>query len=43
MKVTNMRFLADMGVSLRRVEWLQTQGYDAVHLYKQNLHKLPYA
>ena len=37
----NMRFLADMGVSPRCVEWLRTQGYDAVHLYEQGLHKLP--
>ncbi|MCL2095636.1 MAG: DUF5615 family PIN-like protein [Oscillospiraceae bacterium] len=35
-----MRFLADMGVSPRCVEWLRTQGYDAVHLYEQDLHKL---
>jgi len=37
----NMKFLADMGVSPRCVEWLRTQGYDAVHLYEQGLHKLP--
>ena len=36
-----MRFLADMGVSPRCVEWLRAQGYDAVHLYEQDLHKLP--
>jgi predicted nuclease of predicted toxin-antitoxin system len=36
-----MKFLADMGVSPRCVEWLRTQGYDAVHLYEQKLHKLP--
>ena len=35
-----MRFLADMGVSPRCVEWLRKQGYDAVHLYEQGLHKL---
>ena len=27
-----MRFLADMGVSQRVVEWLRTQGHDAIHL-----------
>jgi predicted nuclease of predicted toxin-antitoxin system len=27
-----MRFLADMGVSERVVEWLRTNGHDAVHL-----------
>ena len=36
-----MKFLADMGVSPRCVEWLRTQGHDAVHLYEQGLHKLP--
>ena len=36
-----MRFLADMGVSSRCVEWLRGQGYDAVHLHEQGLHKLP--
>ena len=34
-----MRFLADMGVSPRCVEWLREQGYDAVHLFEQGLHK----
>jgi predicted nuclease of predicted toxin-antitoxin system len=36
-----VKFLTDMGVSPRCVEWLRSQGYDAVHLYEQNLHKLP--
>ena len=36
-----MRFLADMGVSPRCVEWLRVQGHDAIHLYEQELHKLP--
>ena len=35
-----MKFLADMGVSVRCVEWLRVQGYDAVHLYEQGLHML---
>ena len=30
-----MKFLADMGVSPRCIEWLRTQGYDAVHLCEQ--------
>lgn len=36
-----MRFLADMGVSLRVVEWLQLQGHDATHLRGQGLQRLP--
>ena len=36
-----MRFLADMGVSPRCVEWLRARGHDAVHLYEQRLHQLP--
>ena len=36
-----MRFLADMGVSLRVIEWLRQQGHDAKHLREENLHKLP--
>ncbi|MCL1794540.1 MAG: DUF5615 family PIN-like protein [Oscillospiraceae bacterium] len=36
-----MKFLADMGVSPRCIEWLRAQGYDAIHLYEQGLHKLP--
>jgi len=36
-----MRFLADMGVSMRIVEWLRSVGYDAIHLAEQELHKLP--
>jgi len=35
-----MKFLADMGVSPRCIEWLRTQGYDAIHLYEQGLHQL---
>lgn len=34
-----MKFLADMGVSPRCVEWLRAQGYDAIHLFEQGLHK----
>ncbi len=36
-----MRFLADMGVDLRIVDWLRVQGHDAVHLREQGLHRLP--
>ena len=27
-----MKFLADMGTSLRTVDWLRDRGYDVVHL-----------
>ena len=36
-----MRFLADMGVSMRVVEWLRSTGHDVVHLREQGLHRLP--
>jgi predicted nuclease of predicted toxin-antitoxin system len=36
-----MRFLADMGVSLRVVEWLRSSGHDAVHLRDEGLQRLP--
>ncbi len=36
-----MQFLADMGVSLRVVEWLRAAGHDAVHLREQGLQRLP--
>lgn len=36
-----MRFLADMCVSLRVVEWLRTRGDDVVHLREQGLQRLP--
>ncbi|MGH9783830.1 MAG: DUF5615 family PIN-like protein, partial [Terriglobia bacterium] len=36
-----MRFLADMGVSLRVVEWLRQKGHDAKHLREENLQQLP--
>ena len=34
-----MKFLADMGVSPRCVEWLRSKEYDAVHLCEQGSHK----
>ena len=36
-----MRFLADMGVSVRTVVWLRDQGHDAVHLRDEGLQRLP--
>ncbi|MTJ52500.1 hypothetical protein FJR38_07425 [Anabaena sp. UHCC 0253] len=36
-----MKFLADMGMSLRTVSWLRSGGYDVVHLREQGLQKLP--
>ncbi len=36
-----MRFLADMGVSLRVMEWLRSAGHDAVHLRDEGLQRLP--
>ena len=36
-----MRFLGDMGVSLRVIEWLRQQGHDAKHLREEKLHRLP--
>ncbi|MBI2504765.1 MAG: DUF5615 family PIN-like protein [Candidatus Latescibacteria bacterium] len=36
-----MRFLADMGVSRSVVEWLRSEGHDAVHLREEGLQKLP--
>jgi predicted nuclease of predicted toxin-antitoxin system len=36
-----MRFLADMGVSSRVVEWLRNNGHDAKHLREEGLHRMP--
>ena len=36
-----MRFLADMGVSQQVVEWLRTNGHEAVHLRDEGLQRLP--
>lgn len=35
-----MKFLADMGISPRTVNWLRSQGYDAIHLVEQGLEKI---
>lgn len=36
-----MRFLADMGISMRTVSWLHQQGHDAIHLREKGLQRLP--
>jgi predicted nuclease of predicted toxin-antitoxin system len=36
-----MKFLADMGISLRTVMWLRSCGYDVVHLRDEGLQRLP--
>jgi predicted nuclease of predicted toxin-antitoxin system len=36
-----MRFLGDMGVSLRAIDWLRAAGHDAVHLRDEGLQRLP--
>ena len=35
-----MRILADMGVDVRVVHWLRQQGYDAIHLRDEGLHRM---
>lgn len=35
-----MRFLADMGVSVRVADWLRSQGHDVAHLSVQGLHRI---
>jgi predicted nuclease of predicted toxin-antitoxin system len=36
-----MRFLADMGVAMRIVEWLRSEGHEVSHLREEGLHRLP--
>lgn len=36
-----MKFLADMGISPRSVNFLQSLGHDAVHLHEQKLDRMP--
>ncbi len=36
-----MKFLADMGISPKTVNFLKDQGYDAVHLHEQGLDRMP--
>jgi predicted nuclease of predicted toxin-antitoxin system len=35
-----MRFLCDMGVSLKAVAWLREQGHDCTHLREEGLQRL---
>lgn len=35
-----MRFLADMGIALKIVEWLRANGHEALHLREERLHRL---
>lgn len=35
-----MKFLANMGISPRTVEWLRSEGHDAVRLIEENLQHL---
>lgn len=37
----SMRFLADMCMDVRIVEWLRLKGHDATHLRDQGLYRLP--
>ena len=36
-----MRFLADMGVSIRVAEWLRNNGHDTKHLREEGLQRMP--
>ncbi|MEN6427020.1 MAG: DUF5615 family PIN-like protein [Phycisphaerales bacterium] len=36
-----MRFLADMGVAQRVVQWLRVEGHDVVHLRDEGLQRMP--
>ena len=36
-----MKFLADMGISLRTINWLRELGHDVVHLRDRGLQRLP--
>ena len=36
-----MRFLADMGVAQRIVEWLRAGGHNAIHLRDEGLQRMP--
>ena len=35
-----MRFLADMGISMKTVIWLRQIGYEATHLFEEELNML---
>ncbi len=36
-----MRFVADMGISMRVVDWLRNAGHDVIHLREQGLQRIP--
>jgi len=36
-----MRFLADMGIGARIVQWLRDKGHDVTHLCEEGLQRLP--
>ena len=36
-----MRFLADMGISPKTVEYLKRLGHEASHLHEENLDTMP--
>jgi predicted nuclease of predicted toxin-antitoxin system len=36
-----MRFLCDMGIGWRVVDWLRQHGHDATHLRDEGLQRLP--
>ncbi len=36
-----MKFLSDMGISQRTVDWLRSEGFEAIHLREQGLQRLP--
>ena len=36
-----MRFLCDMGVSMKVVQWIRRQGHECVHLRDEGLQRLP--
>jgi predicted nuclease of predicted toxin-antitoxin system len=35
-----MRFLADMGVAMRVVDWLRANGHEAIHLREEGLQRI---
>ncbi len=37
-----MKFLADMGISQKTVEWLRNKGYNIVHLREEGLQEFSY-
>lgn len=39
--MTSLKFLADMGISRKTIQWLRDNGYDAVHLLDQGLERMP--